>query len=62
VLLNIDHGSTMAETGNGFPACCHNKAEANQIFDDGPWRPLLTWLVVVALRLRRKNQNGKTKK
>jgi len=62
LLLNIGHGGTMAETGNGFPASQHNKAEANRIFDGGPWRLLLTWRVAVASRLRRKNRNEKTKR
>jgi len=35
VLLNISYGGAMAETDLDFQACCHNKAEANQIFPGG---------------------------
>jgi len=49
VLLNIGHDGDMAEIGNGFSTCRHNKVEANRVFDGGPWR------VVVASRLWQKN-------
>jgi len=42
VLSNFGHGGAMAETGNGFPTCCH-KAMAKWVFRGDPWRPLFAW-------------------
>jgi len=56
VSLNIGHGTTMAETGSGFPASRHNKAWANRVFRGGPWQSLWAWRVMVAERSWRKTR------